>query len=54
MTETAVYYTRAKDIMSITEEPDQEESGVTLDLGLLGYNPRVLLNNSSSKTEGIK
>lgn len=53
LTDTVVEYTRANHVMSITGRPDQVEKGITLGVGVLGGKPRVLLNLSSSKEEGI-
>ena len=53
MTDTVIEYARANHIMSITGRPDQVEKGVTLGVGVLEGKPRVLLNLTSSKQEGI-
>ena len=52
-TDEIIEYTRADKILSITGLPDQVPKGITLGVGILGDKPRIILNVSSSKEEGI-
>lgn len=46
-------YTRTNDILSITGAPDLVSQGVTLGVGISNKKPRVLLNLTASKEEGV-
>ena len=46
-------YTQANKVLSVTGNPDFVNQGVTLGIGIEGGKPKVLLNLSSSKNEGI-
>ncbi len=50
----AIAYTRAKKILSVTNDPGLVTKGVTLGLGIGGDGkPKILLNISSSSEEGL-
>jgi len=53
MTNTVIEYTRANGIMSMTGQPDQVKKGVALGVGVREGKPKILLNLSASKAEGI-
>jgi len=48
-----IQYTRANKIMSITGLPDQVQKGITMGVGILRDKPKIILNLSSSREEGI-
>ena len=52
-THEVISYTRANKILSITGLPDQVNNGITLGVGVLGGKPKIMLNISSSKEEGV-
>ena len=51
--EAAVGYTRKNGMISLTGLPDLVPRGVSLGVGISGGKPRVLLNISASRDEGI-
>ncbi|MDY6989918.1 MAG: YfiR family protein [Thermodesulfobacteriota bacterium] len=53
MTDKVIEYTRANGIMSITGKPAQVKKGVALGVGVREGKPKILLNLSASKAEGI-
>ncbi len=53
MFDEIIKYTRSNNILSLTGIPSLVEKGATLGVGVSGGKPKVLLNISSSKKEGI-
>ncbi len=52
--EAAIDYTRKNGAISLTGLPDLVPRGVSLGVGISGGKPRVLLNISASRDEGIR
>ncbi len=49
----AINYTQSQKVLSVTGIPDLVAKGVTLGIGIENKKPKILLNLSSSKSEGI-
>ena len=46
-------FTQSKQVLSVTGDPAFVSQGVTLGIGIEGNKPKIILNLSSSKAEGI-
>lgn len=48
-----IAFTQSKQVLSVTGEPAYVSDGVTLGIGIEANKPKIILNLSSSKAEGI-